>query len=45
MIRFCIGPQIDAADRPPKETNVIVQEWIEAKMGEISIGYKDETAR
>ena len=45
LIRFCIGPQIDASDRPPKETNVIVQEWIESKMGEISIGYKDKTVR
>jgi 1-acyl-sn-glycerol-3-phosphate acyltransferase len=42
LIRFCIGPQIDPAGRPPKETNLIVQEWIETKMGEISIGYKDK---
>ena len=40
LIRFCIGPQIDASDRPPKETNLIVQDWIETKMREISIGYK-----
>lgn len=45
LIRFCIGPQIDASDHPPKETNVIVQEWIESRMGEISIGYKDKTVR
>jgi 1-acyl-sn-glycerol-3-phosphate acyltransferase len=43
LIRFCIGPQIDASGRPPKETNLIVQEWIETKMREISIGYKDKT--
>lgn len=35
-IRFCIGPPIDASARPPKETNLIVQTWIEAKMAEIS---------
>jgi len=39
-IRFCIGPPIDASSRPPRETNLIVQEWIENKMGEISIGYQ-----
>jgi len=39
-IRFCIGPPIDASGRPPKETNLIVQEWIESKMGEISSGYQ-----
>jgi len=39
-VRFCIGPAIDASIRPPKETNLIVQEWIENKMKEISIGYR-----
>lgn len=40
LIRFCIGPPIPASDRPPKETNLVVQEWIEDKMREISIGYR-----
>lgn len=39
-VRFCIGPPIDPAGRPPRETNLIVQEWIESKMGEISSGYQ-----
>lgn len=43
LIRFCIGPQIDASGRPPKETNLIVQDWIESKMQEISVGYKDKS--
>lgn len=40
-IRFCIGPPINASLQSPKETNLIVQEWIERKMREISIAYKD----
>jgi 1-acyl-sn-glycerol-3-phosphate acyltransferase len=40
-IRFVIGPPISAADRPPKETNVIAQDWIESKMAEISRFYPD----
>jgi 1-acyl-sn-glycerol-3-phosphate acyltransferase len=40
-VRFCIGPPISAQDRPPKETNLIVQDWIERKMGEISSAYKN----
>lgn len=40
LIRIVIGPPIDAQDRAPKETNRIAQEWIEAKMHEISDGYK-----
>lgn len=39
-VRFCIGPPIDASAQSPKETNVIVQEWIENKMHEISSGYQ-----
>ena len=41
LIRFCIGPPIMPEDRPPKETNLIVQDWVESKMREISVGYKD----
>ncbi len=41
LIRFVIGPPIDASAHAPKETNLIVQDWIESKMGEISDGYKN----
>ena len=40
LIRFCIGPPVEPSDRRPKETNLIVQDWIETKMKEISIFYK-----
>lgn len=45
LIRFCIGPPIAPEDRPPKETNLLVQEWIERKMGEISRGYSNATKK
>lgn len=41
-VRFVIGPPVDAAGRPPKETNLIVQDWIENKMLEISTVYQDQ---
>lgn len=41
-VRFCIGPPISAQGRPPKETNLLVQEWIETKMLEISAAYQDK---
>ncbi|MGI9202597.1 MAG: lysophospholipid acyltransferase family protein [Woeseiaceae bacterium] len=41
LIRFCIGPPIAPESRPPKETNLLVQNWIETKMGEISRGYRN----
>ena len=41
-VRFCIGPPISAEGRPPKETNLIVQAWIENKMKEISTAYQDK---
>ena len=41
LIRFCIGPPIDASAQPPKETNALVQSWIESKMREISSAYSD----
>ena len=41
LIRFCIGPPIDPTGRPPKETNLIVQNWIETRMRAISAGYND----
>ncbi len=40
IVRFCIGPPIDASSQAPKETSLIVQEWIEGKMREISSAYK-----
>ncbi len=39
-VRFVIGPPIDASTQPPKETNLIVQDWIESKMREISRFYQ-----
>jgi 1-acyl-sn-glycerol-3-phosphate acyltransferase len=39
-VRFCIGPPVDATRQDPKETNLIVQNWVEAKMHEISRDYQ-----
>jgi hypothetical protein len=36
LIRFVVGPPIDASAQSPKETNQLAQDWIEAKMAEIS---------
>jgi 1-acyl-sn-glycerol-3-phosphate acyltransferase len=38
-VRFVIGPPISAKGRPPRETNLIVQDWIEGTMREISAAY------
>lgn len=43
-IRFCIGPPIDASGQSPKETNLLVQAWIENKMHEISSAYQEIAA-
>lgn len=40
LIRFVIGPPIDASAQPPKDTNLLVKDWIESKMAEISDGYR-----
>ncbi len=40
--RLVIGPPIDASAQSPKETNLIVQAWIEDKMREISSAYQDK---
>ena len=40
IVRFCIGPPISAQGRTPKDTNLVVQDWIETKMGEISSEYQ-----
>jgi 1-acyl-sn-glycerol-3-phosphate acyltransferase len=41
-VRFCIGPPIDASKQSPRETNLLVQDWIETKMQEISSAYQDK---
>ena len=41
-IRFCIGPPVDPSTQSPKDTNLIVQKWIEGKMNEISRAYKEK---
>jgi len=43
-VRFVIGPPIDASTQSPKETNLLVQEWIEGKMLEISSVYQQKAA-
>ena len=40
LVRFCIGPPIDPSQQSAKETNLLVQAWIENKMKEISTAYK-----
>ncbi len=44
-VRVRIGPLIDPAERPPKEVNLIAQEWIETQMHEISWAYKEKYAQ
>lgn len=39
LVRFCIGPPIDPSAQSAKETNLLVQAWIERKMSEISSAY------
>lgn len=41
-IRVRIGPPIDPQGRSPKETNLLVQDWIETQMHEISALYRQE---
>ena len=40
LVRFCIGPPIDPGGLPAKELNLVVQEWVENKMKEISVFYQ-----
>ncbi len=42
IVRFCIGPPIDATTQSPKKTNTLVQNWIEGKMREISRAYRTQ---
>ncbi len=37
LVRFCIGPPIDASAQPAKETTLIVRQWIEDKVREIEL--------
>lgn len=41
LIRVVIGPPIDATTQTPRETNSIVQHWVESRMAEISSAYSD----
>lgn len=44
-IRVRVGPLIDASELPPKETNLVVQDWIETQMHDISRAYKDKNVQ
>lgn len=44
-VRFVIGPPIDASTQSPKETNLLVQDWIESTMHEISTVYRDRQSQ
>ena len=44
LIRVCIGPPILPGDTPPKELNLKVQDWVESRMREISIGYRQSAS-
>ena len=41
-VRFCIGPPIDPSSLSARETNLLVQSWIENKMCEISSAYQNK---
>ncbi len=41
-VRFVIGPPIDAQDRSPQETCLVVQDWVESTMNEISSAYQSK---
>lgn len=40
LIHFSIGPPIDPAGLEPRELNLKAQAWVEARMREISAGYR-----
>ena len=42
IVRVRVGPLIDPTGLAPKETNLIVQQWIETQMHEISDVYKEK---
>jgi 1-acyl-sn-glycerol-3-phosphate acyltransferase len=39
-VRFVIGPAIQPADRTPQDTNLVVQDWVENTMRDISRVYQ-----
>jgi 1-acyl-sn-glycerol-3-phosphate acyltransferase len=39
-VRFVIGPPVDPTVREPRDTNLLVQDWIETTMREISTVYQ-----
>nr|MDJ0917698.1 lysophospholipid acyltransferase family protein [Woeseiaceae bacterium] len=41
-VRFVIGPPIDAQGRSPQETCLVVQDWVESTMTEISSAYQSK---
>lgn len=41
-VHFVIGPPVDASAQPPKETNRIVQQWVENEMLKISRVYREK---
>lgn len=43
LIRVVIGPPIEPGTKSPKDLNLEVQAWVEAKMREISIGYRGQS--
>ena len=43
LITVVIGPPIDASTQTPKETNRMVQGWVEDRMAEISPAYFDKS--
>lgn len=45
VVRFVIGPSIDPRDKTVQETNLIVQDWIESRMREISRVYQEQAKR
>ena len=45
VVRFVIGPSIDPGGRTPQETNLVVQDWIESRMHEISRVYREQADR
>ena len=44
-VRFIIGEPIDAQGRSPQETCLVVQDWVESKMHEISSAYQSKSKR
>jgi 1-acyl-sn-glycerol-3-phosphate acyltransferase len=41
LVRFCIGPPIDASAQSPRETTLIVEQWIEDQVRKIAVANGD----